>query len=193
MIKKILTLALCLIVSSCGGISVRASIKFKKPVDAESLGGNPGYTKDVVKLNNGTIISFPRPIGNCGAGITFFGVILPVIPVWLNLNRCEENFTIAIPKPFSTSNLAEVSNAKLKYNGVIYDPIAVEKKIDVTRSWTLYGSLTDYKFQIPNFWQFRMADDKAIIVSGKTEDGKEFTEELPVKWGAVLYNEWSFP
>ena len=84
---------MCLIVSSCGGISVRANIKFKKPVDAESLGGNPGYTKDVVKLNNGTIISFPRPIGNCGAGITFFGVILPVIPVWLNLNRCEENFT----------------------------------------------------------------------------------------------------
>ena len=193
MIRKLLILTLCLIVSSCGGISVRAGVKFKKPVDAKSYAGNPGFTKDLVKLSNGTIISFLRPIGDCGAGITFFGVILPVIPVWLNLNRCEENFTIAIPKPFSTSAIAEVSNAKLKYNGIVYDPITVEKQIDVTRSWTLYGLLTEFKFQIPNFWKFRMADDKAIIVSGKTKDGKEFTEELPVKWGIALYNEWSFP
>jgi hypothetical protein len=38
-----------------------------------------------------------------------------------------------------------------------------------------------------------MANDKVIIVSGKTKDGKEFTEELPVKWGVALYKEWSFP
>jgi hypothetical protein len=38
-----------------------------------------------------------------------------------------------------------------------------------------------------------MADDKAIIVIGKTENGKEFTEELPVKWGVMTYYHWSFP
>jgi hypothetical protein len=38
-----------------------------------------------------------------------------------------------------------------------------------------------------------MADDKAIIVIGKTKDGKEFIEELPVKWGVMTYYNWSFP
>jgi hypothetical protein len=160
--------------------------KIKKPINAESYGGNPGFVETVVKLSNGIVIGFSRPIGECGAGITFFGIILPVIPVWFNLNNCEKNFVINISG-------TEVLNAKLKHNGVIYSPVAVVKKVNITHSWVLYGSLTEYKFQIPNFWKFRMAKDKAIIVTGKTKDGKEFAEELPVKWGIMLYKEWSFP
>ena len=38
-----------------------------------------------------------------------------------------------------------------------------------------------------------MADDKAIIISGKTKDGKKFTEEIPVKWGVMNYNNWAVP
>ena len=186
MIKKLLILTLCLIVSSCGGISVGAGVKFKKSVNAESFAGNPGFTSDGVKLNNDISINFPRPIGECGSGVTFFGIILPVIPVWFNLNRCEKSFVINISD-------TEVLSAKLKYNGVIHDPVATERRVDIAHSWVLYGVLTEYKFQIPNFWKFRMVDDKAIIVSGKTKDGKEFTEELPVKWGIMLYKEWSFP
>ena len=38
-----------------------------------------------------------------------------------------------------------------------------------------------------------MANDKAIIVIGKTEDGKEFTEELTVKWGVMTCSNWALP
>jgi hypothetical protein len=37
-----------------------------------------------------------------------------------------------------------------------------------------------------------LANDKAIIIRGKI-DGKEFTEELPVKWGFMLYKNPSIP
>jgi hypothetical protein len=107
---------------------------------------------------------------------------LPLIPVWLNLNRCEKSFDVSI------SGLG-ISNAKLKYNGTIKDPVVVEKLRET--EYEYYEK--KFKFKIDNFWKFRMADDKTIIVSGKTKDGKEFTEELPVKWGVALYNEWSFP
>ena len=188
MIKKLLTLTLCLIISSCGGISVGAGLKFKKEVDVKSYGGNPGFTSDVVRLKNNTVISFERPISNCGAGVTFFGVILPIIPVWINLNNCTKSFDIKI------SGL-EVSNADLKYNNIIYDPVAVEKLIEIhgQREEYKYEYGKKFKFQISNFWKFRMADDKAIIVSGKTKDGQYFTEELPVIWGVIPYDEWSFP
>jgi hypothetical protein len=188
MIKKSLTIALCLIIANCGGISVGAGVKFKKSVGAESFGGNPGFMKDVIKLSNGTIIGFERPISNCGAGITFFGIVLPVIPVRMTLNSCEKSFDINI------SGL-EISNAKLKYSNTSYEPVAVEKLIEVhgQNEEYKYEYGKKFKFRIDNFWKFRMADDKAIIVSGKTKDGKEFTEELPVKWGVMPYNEWSFP
>ena len=184
MIRKLLILTLCLIVSSCGGATFVAGLKFKKEVGAETNLGNPGFTSDVVKLSSGKFIGFERPIGDCGAGVSFFGIILPVIPVWANLNSCEKSFDVSI------SGL-EISNAKLKYNGTIYDPVDVEKLIEPYKTKYEYGK--KFKFKIDNFWKFRMADDKAIIVSGKTKDGKEFTEELPVKWGVMIYYNWAFP
>ena len=184
MIKKLLTLTLCLIISSCSGFTKVAGLKFKKEVGAETNGGNASFTEDIIKLRNNIIISFKRPIGKCGEGVTFFGIILPIIPVLINFNNCEKSFDISI------SGL-EISNAKLKYNNSIYEPVTIEKLIEPYRTKYEYGK--KFKFKIINFWDFRMADDKAIIVIGKTKDGKEFIEELPVKWGVMTYYNWSFP
>lgn len=179
---------MCLTISSCGGYTYVAGLKFKKEVGAETAGGNPGFTSDSVKLKNSLIIGFDRPIGDCGAGVTFFGILLPIIPVGINLNNCEKSFDIKI------SGL-EISNAKLKYNSIAYEPIATEKLIETHEGEPgyKYEYGKKFKFQIPNFWNFRMADDKAIIVIGKTKDGKNFIEELPVKWGVMTYYNWSFP
>ena len=188
MIKKLLILTLCLSLYSCGGYTYVAGLKFKKEAGAKTHGGNPGFISDTVKLYNGMVIGFNRPIGKCGAGITFFGILLPVFPVGVTVNRCENNFDIDI------SGLG-VSDAKLKYNNAIYDPISIEKLIETHEGMEgykyEYGS--KFKFKIENFWKFRMADDKAIIVSGKTKDGKDFTEELPVKWGVMTYYNWAIP
>lgn len=185
--KKISILILCLILSSCGGFTEVAGLKFKKEVNSKTHGGNPGFTGDVVKLNSVTTVAFERPIGKCGASVSFFGILLPVIPVWLNFNSCDKSFDIDI---YGFEILA-----KLKYNGTTYEPIKVEKLIEVhvqdEKYKYEYGR--KFKFKIDNFWKFRMADDKAIIVIGKTKDGKEFTEELPVKWGVMTYYNWYLP
>ena len=184
MIRKLLILTLCLIVSSCGGISIVAGLKFKSSVDiGPDTGGNPNSLSDAAKLSNGKFIIFERPIGKCGGGVNFFGIILPIIPVWMNLNSCEKSFDVNI------SSL-EISGAQLKYNNTVYEPVVIEKLIEHMTEYE-YGK--KFKFKIDNFWKFRMADDKAIIVSGKTKDGKEFTEELPVKWGVMTYYNWAFP
>ncbi|MBU6338373.1 MAG: hypothetical protein KGQ36_00145 [Rickettsiales bacterium] len=185
MIKKLLTLILCLIIINCGGATYVAGLKFKKGVDAESDHGNPNSTTDVVKLSNGKFINFPRPIGECGAGITFFGILLPVVPVWFTLNSCEEEFVI-------NSTSEKILDIKLKYNEKVYNHIAIEKW-EKKQGDQVYMEGKKFKFKIDNFWKFRMADDKAIIVSGKTKDGKDFTEELPVKWGVMTYNNWVVP
>ena len=183
MIRKIILILLCLSISSCGGFSVVSGLKFKKAVKAETNAGNASFTDDVVTLKNEKFISFNRPIGKCGAGITFFGIILPIIPVWITLNNCEEDFIINF---YGTWQMKNNVDLKLKYNGTIYHAVSIE---NITKD----GYRKKYKFTINNFWKFRMADDKAIIVTGKTEDGKEFTQELPVKWGVMVYNNWAIP
>ena len=199
MIRKILTLILCLIISSCGGFTEVAGLKFKNSVNIKpNSGGNPNSLFDAVELNNGMVVGFDRPIGKCGGGIAFFGILLPLIPVWFTMNNCEKEFIIVAAGGDIKLDL------KLKYNGNIYEPIFVGNK--VTYDGNIYAPPTnvegaigyaslipEYKFRIPNFWKFRMADDKAIIVSGKTKDGKDFTEELPVKWGVMTYYNWAVP
>jgi hypothetical protein len=182
MIKKLLTLTLCLIISNCIGFNSAAGLKFK--------------TGDkVVKLKNGTFVTFERPIGNCGTKVTFFGIILPVIPVHFSSNSCEKSFDIDFAGAVSIPELGREAGVKLKYNGIIYDPVAVEKLV---MSYGINGENKSeygkkFKFKIDSFWKFRMADDKAIILSGKTKDGKEFTEDLPVKWGVMVYKNPDLP
>jgi len=197
MIRKILALMLCLIICGCGGFTKVAGLKFKNSVNIKpNSGGNPNSLFDVVELNNGTIVGFDRPIGKCGAGITFFGIALPVIPVWFTMNSCEKEFVIVAAGGGAKLNL--------KYNGNIYEPTFTENKViydgniyapptNVKGEIGYARSTPEFKFKIENFWKFRMADDKAIIVSGKTKDGKDFTEELPVKWGVMTYYNWAIP
>ena len=133
-------------------------------------------------------------MGKCGGGVTFFGIILPIIPVWFNFNSCEESFEIDITDIKNISGL-EIQNATLKYNNQTHTPYATEPLIEThgQNQEHKYEYGKKFKFKIPNFWHFRIADDKAIIVTGKTKDGQDFTQELPVKWGIMQYYNWSFP
>ena len=186
MIRKILTLTLCLIISSCSGFTSGAGLKFKTENRTENR---------FVKLKNGTFATFQEPIGKCGASITFFGILLPIIPVWFSLNSCEQSFDIDFTGASGVPRLGQDTKIKLKYNGIIYDPVAVEKLVMFYgrngEHQSEYGK--KFKFKIDDFWKFRMDDDKAIIIIGKTEDGKEFSEELPVKWGVMTYSNWAVP
>ena len=187
MIRKIILAILCLSISSCNGFTAGAGLKFQTENRTENR---------FAKLKNGMFFDFEKPAGNCGAGIIFFGILLPVIPVWFISNSCEKSFDIAFTSIVSNPELGREANIKLKYNGIIYNPVAVEKLLESYyiqngENRLQYGR--KFKFKIDNFWKFRMADDKAIIIIGKTEDGKEFTEELLVRWGIMTYNEWSGP
>ncbi len=174
---------LCLTISSCTGFTSGAGLKLKT--------GN----SRVAKLKDGTFVDFEKPIGRCGASIAFFGILIPIIPVWLSSNSCEKSFDIDFIGAAHIPKLGQEANIKLKYNGVIYDPVVVEKLIAYYgkngEHQSEYGK--KFKFKIDNFWKFRMADDKAIIIIGKVTGGKDFTEELPVKWGVMTYNHWALP
>jgi len=186
MIKKILILLTLIITTSCVGFSIKAGVKFHKTVDAHTLHGNPGYIADNVRLQNLDVIYFPRVLGECGGGVTLSCILVPVIPVWIYLNKCHERFYINIPGSL-------VTNIRIKYNGIIYDPITVESHINFAHSGIVHAVLKKYKFKIENFWKFRMADDKTMIVNGKDGSGKEFEEHIPIKWGIMLYYNWNFP
>jgi hypothetical protein len=182
MIRKILTLTLCLILFSCVGFNSSAGLKFET--------GN-----EVVKLKNGELINFETPIGDCGAKVVFFGILLPVIPIWFRANSCEKSFDIAFNSIVGNPKLWREANIKLKYRGDIHDPITVEKISEYY--YMLRGEQNlqydrKFKFRIDDFRKFKTSDDKAIIISGKI-DGKKFTEELPVRWGVILYKNPSIP
>jgi len=89
-------------------------------------------------------------------------------------------------KRISVGVSSKVSNLQLKYNGKIYDAFDSSEKLMDDAG---YVRGTRYKFKIDSFWKFRMADDKALIVTGK--DG--FVQELLVELGVVNYYNWSFP
>ena len=182
MIRKLVIFILCLALSSCIGFNSATGLKF-----------NTGDDR-VVELKNGIVVSFERPIGNCGVRMTFFGIILPIIPIWFSSNSCEKSLDINFNYSISIKKLNKDSGIKLKYNDIIFHPFAEEKLI------MFYGKNGEYqseygrkfKFKIDDFKNFKEAEDKAIIISGKI-DGKEFIEELPIKWGLMLYKNPSIP
>ena len=174
MIRKLLIIILCLIVSSCGGVTFVTGLNFKKEVESGANGGNPGFTSDSVKLSSGKFIGFARPMGNCGAGVTFFGIALPIIPIKFTFNNCDENFYIK-------TESKEILNLKLKYGDNVYEAISIKK---ITKD----EYRKEFRFKILDFSDFKAANDVVIIVVGDN-----FTQELPVKWGVMTYNNWSFP
>ena len=127
--------------------------------------------------------------------MTFFGIVLPIIPIWFDSNSCEKSFDIAFTSIISNPKLGREVNIKLKYSGVVHDPVTVEEVSEYY--YVLKGEQKlqygrKFKFKINNFKKFKEADDKAILISGKI-NGKEFTEELPVKWGVMVYKNPSIP
>jgi hypothetical protein len=183
MIKKLFILTLCLILSNCIGFNSAAGLKFRTGDER------------VAELKNGIFIDFERPIGSCGVKVIFFGIVLPIIPIWLSSNSCEQSFDIAFTAIISNPKLGREVNIKIKYNGVIHDPSLVENLSEFHymqngESRMQYGK--KFKFKINDFGKFKEADDKAIVIHGKI-NGKEFIEELPVKWGVMFYKNPSIP
>ncbi len=182
MIRKIFTLTLCLALSCCVGFNSSTGLKFEK--------GN-----EAVKLKNGELINFETPIGDCGSKAVFFGILIPVIPIWFRTNSCEKSFDITFDSIVSDLKLWREASVKLKYGGYLHEPITIEKISD--HYYTLKGKQKlqysrKFKFRIDDFQKFKTYEDKAIIISGKIA-GKEFAEELPVRWGMVLYKNPSIP
>ena len=105
--------------------------------------------------------------------------------MWANLNNCKKEFVIS-------SSAENTLNLGLKYNKKVHNPVSI-KRWEKKHGDQIYMDGRNFTFKIPSFWKFRTADDKAIIVSVRTDSGKEFTEEVPVKWGGMTYHHWSFP
>ena len=181
MIKKLFILILCFILSSCGGVSYRMGIKFKKLDKLNKFKDNYYLSNSAVKVKNGEIISFDTPMGRCGVGITTFGILLPIIPIKIHLlNTCNNGITL-----IDITN--KVKALQIKYNGKLYDGFREEKKvIDVIDH---YINVSTFKFKIDNFKKFKSAKDKVLIIT--TNDG--FTQEIPIEWGLLRYDSWAFP
>jgi hypothetical protein len=182
MIRKLVIFILCLTLSSCIGFNSATGLKFKNE-------------SETIKLKNGTFVNFEKPIGNCGVKVIFFGIILPIIPIWYNSNICEKSFDVAFNAIINNPKLESEINIKIKYNNIVYNPVAIEKLFDFNYVLRVESKLQfgrKFKFKIDDFKNFKEAEDKAIIISGKI-DGKKFTEELPVKWGLMLYKNPSIP
>lgn len=180
MIKKLFIILLCFNLTSCGGFSFRTGLKFDKSVNARTDRGNPSRTGDTLKLNNEKWGVFYRPMGECGTGVVFFVFVVLPVPVWFHTNMCEKELIIE-------TSFNDIMNLQLKYNDKVHD--AVEKKVTYVETvlFRPTGNKTEYKFKIDNFWKFKFAKDKALIITSK--DG--LVQELPVKWGIVWYNDWS--
>lgn len=178
MIKKIFLLLLCFNLIGCGGIFVRGGLKFKRSVKTYS---GVFLNSDGLKLNE-TYISFYRPMGECGFGIGLFGIILPIIPIWLSTNTCNKELVI-------NSSSKKIQNLQLRYNNKVYDAFDTKSSYGDQGLFRSYGYNKTYKFKIDSFVKLRFANDKALIVT--LEDG--FTQELPIKWGVMMYNSFSSP
>ena len=180
MIKKLFIILLCFNLTGCGGLSFRTGLKFDKSVNARTDRGNPSRTGDTLKLNNEKWGVFYRPMGECGTGVVFFVFVVLPVPVWFHLNSCSKKIVI-------NSDSEEILKLQLKYNDKVYDVIDKENEFIEQGSLKAMGSNTRYIFKIDNFWKFKFAKDKALIITSK--DG--LVQELPVKWGIVWYNDWS--
>lgn len=180
MIKKLFIILLCFNLTGCGGFSFRTGLKFDKSVNSKTYAGNPGFVSNVLKLDNDDIISFYRPMGECGTGVVFFVFVVLPVPVWFHLNSCSKKIVI-------NSDSEEILKLQLKYNDKVYDVIDKKNEFIEQGSFKAMGSNTRYIFKIDNFWKFKFAKDKALIITSK--DGS--IEELPVKWGIIWYNDWS--
>lgn len=174
--KTFAILASLLATSSCIHVEIKGAGVFKEPLKHEgkwyvaSVDVPPGlYGKyaDSVRKNgeDGSKVAF-RHIGECGAQLSFTGVMIPIIPFWLP-NFCESKGL-----DVGSAAGAEISGVTLQlyYSDKTRDPY-IEN-----------GSI---KFKIGNFSEFKKAPDKSLILHKRNPDGTIFTKELPFDWKIV--------
>lgn len=182
MISKILRNFLVLILMPVLSGCIRAEIKgagvFKEPVKYEDFKwyhrawidvppGVRGKVPEGLTFNpgDGSKIDF-RYIGNCGAQLSFTGIMIPFIPFWLP-NFCESD-GLYISEKWGLDILGVT--LQLHYNGITYDP---------------YIDNGSVKFKIENFSTFKSAPDKSLIIHKRKPDGTMWTQELPFDWKIV--------
>lgn len=190
-IKLLKTLVLIAIISSncsCIRIEIKGAGVFKDPFVYDNrhmayINIPTGkYGKDAKYLtrdeSDGSKIGFAY-LGNCGGGISFTGIMIPIIP-WIFFNSCEgKDFIVTNKGYLDTLGIS----LELRYGGKIYDPyfdikeVYVQEKI-YKQDWV--------KFKILNFSEFKKATDKSIILHKRKPDGTIFTKEIPFDWKIVV-------
>ena len=172
--QKLFVLVLMLVMSSCIHVEIKGAGVFKGAKNrndeiytADVPPGLYGKYAESVRKNghDGSKAEFSH-LGNCGAQLSFTGIMIPIIPFWLP-NFCEKN-------GFNVGSAAggEISGVTLQlhYNSTIYDP---------------YIDNGSVKFKIEDFSEFKSAPDKTLILHKQKPDGTIFTKELPFDWKIV--------
>ncbi len=163
MINKICFLTFLILINSCVFIDIESAGVFKAPAKYHSPKNNASK-ETIIEMQDGTKIIFSYLGGHCGGGVSFFGVILPVIPSYSS-NTCEKEGLFISNKSSLEKN--SITTIQLKYNNRIH-------KYYIDR-----GQL---KFKIPNFSAFKKARDKTLIITKKTDNGNIITKEIPFEW-----------
>lgn len=180
MFKQIFIMFLCFNLIGCGGFSFRGALQFDKTTGSKTYPGNPGFTSNVLKLKNGDVISFYRPMGECGGGVVLFVAVIVPIPVWFHLNTCDNEIAI-------NSSSQKILKLQIKYDGKIYDTYDTVASANTQEMFKSIGYNKTYKFKIGSFKDFKHSKDKVLIVI--TKDGT--IQELPIEWKINWYNDWS--
>ena len=178
--KFLVTISLLCSLSGCIQFEVKKAGEFREPVEYDNRqiayieipGVAPGIRDEDDKKfissewKNGPNISFSY-LGNCGGGISFTGIMVPIVP-WIFFNKCEERDFVVAGKRYL--EIIGVS-IQLKYGNQIYEPY-------LDNVWV--------KFKIPNFSAFKNAKDKTLIIHKKKPDGTMWSKELPFDWKTVV-------
>ncbi len=166
-----------LVLSSCIHVEIKGAGVFKEPIKHEGrwyiapIDVPPGlygkYAESVRKNGrDGSRLGLGY-MGECGAQLSFTGIMIPIIPFWLP-NFCESKGFGA-----ADSTALEIGGITLQlhYNNITHDPYIEDGGV---------------KFKIPNFSEFKRATDKTLIIHKKKPDGTIFIKELPFDWKIVV-------
>jgi len=166
--------------TSCIVVDVRGAGKFKEPIKHNNRYsvayidiplGTRGYDLRYLdrEEKDGSKIGFTY-LGSCGGGgMSFSGIMLPIIPIpYYRTNTCEKDgFRVSSKTITDTLGIT----IQLHYNNKTYDP---------------YIDNGSVKFKIPNFSEFKSATDKTLILHKIKPDGTMWTKELPFDWRVVV-------
>lgn len=173
MVRMFVFAIIILSLNGCIALGITRAGVFKQPVKYNNK--NIAYIKipegiyskrKDISFGKGDSIGFSY-LGQCGGGISFFGMLIPLIPIPI-FNKCEKN------------GFGDISDLYLSSIGVTLQLYYNEKIYD---SYTENGLV---KFKITNFSDFKKANDKALIIHKKQPDGALWTKKLPFDWKTVV-------